>query len=65
MIICYITNGNSDRIPSIGSKVKLKEYVNFVVDAYGESQEIDYPDSPTGKAYKIELIGHLLNGEFL
>lgn len=57
MKIDFIFNGDPDQIPSVGSQIKLSEYLFFRVEGYGESIEIDYPDSPTGKAYKLELVG--------
>lgn len=56
----YISNGDPERIPPIGTEFDVAEHIKFRVEAYRESVEIDYPGSPTGKAYKLELLGCLV-----
>ena len=60
MKIEYISNGDPERIPPIGTEFDVAEHIKFRVEAYGESVEIDCPQSPTSKAYKLELLGCLV-----
>ena len=55
--IKYLCNGNPDRIPKIGSIIKIQEHLNFRVEAYGESLEVKEPMYDTGTTYEIELLG--------
>ena len=55
VIVRYISNGDPACLPPVGSDIPVNQYWVLRVEGYGESQEVDYPDSPTGKAYVLEL----------
>lgn len=57
MSMDWVSDGTPERIPPIGARLQIKPHLLFKVEAYGESMEVDFPTSPTGKAYKLKLLG--------
>lgn len=63
MELNWVSNGDPSRIPPIGSQIQLKPHLFFVVEGYGESEEL--PGEAIGrpeieKVYRLTLLGHLL-----
>ena len=62
MITHWISNGDPERIPPIGTKLEIRPHVLFIVKGYGNC--VDYNDpaqkSPTGKIFKLELYGSII-----
>ena len=59
MKIMYVSKGDPEGIPEIGSLIEIKEHLLFRVEAYGESNEIEGPNGLL-KVHQIELLGCLV-----
>lgn len=61
MTIKWISGGQQERIPQVGSRLKIKEHLFFEVEGYGESKETSSSESKiTGVLYELELHGKLV-----
>lgn len=58
MTIKFVSNGDPNRIPPIGTQIKLTEYTFFIVESYGKSTEHPTEKCANGDpVYIIELKG--------
>lgn len=53
----WVSNGDPERIPPIGTRYKVEEHVFFEVTGYGESKQIPHPTRVGETAYQLMLIG--------
>lgn len=60
MSVLWVSGGQLDRIPAIGSRLQIKPHILFEVEGYGDSEEAPDPDTRTGVLYTLILFGHVV-----
>jgi hypothetical protein len=55
--ILFTFDGNPDRIPKIGTRVKLQQYLHFEVHGYGEIETKKGDFYASGETSTVELQG--------